>query len=239
MSNATCDLNEICKSINAAWKDSSSFKRELELVYANAGYRWEIDSSDQIYFLSALHTIVLSSSIRYIIQTGTHAGFSAISMALALRKKGVTGRIDTIDPEPPLYGQEVISDPVGIAKKVVRNCGLEDLIKFHKGYSVKPWDDGRMDLPEAPHFVLNQLASDRRADMILVDGDHSFEGTYWDLEVGLTALNPNGAKIMFVHDYVSISEVADAVNTWKKKYSNRIDFRSHKKKNGYVIIQVI
>ncbi len=232
------NLSHICQSISARWKDVAGFKKEIEDTYALLGYRWEVDPNDQIHYLTALHTLVLESGVEQIIQTGTHAGFSAISMALALRKKGTDGCIVTIDPEPYNYGGEVVNNPVQIARAVAQLSGLDRYIRFIRGYSLQPWDEGRMDLPDAPINILNKLAEKPFADFMLVDGDHTFKGTYYDMVAGAKALKPDGSRLMFVHDYMSIEDVQNAIHTWRDKNQHRIDFRAYKQQNGYALMQL-
>ncbi len=108
---------------------------------------------------------------------------------------------------------------------------------FHRGYSVKAWDSERQDLPEAPEAILPELARYRQTDLLVVDGDHTFSGTFWDLEIGCRALRPDGARLIHVHDYSSIPEVRKAVRTWVGLHKGETDYRVWSRHSGFALIQ--
>lgn len=193
--------------------------RRMRAIYSPVSSSAIVDD-DLCQFLSFLYICVRVLRPRVIVQTGTAAGTSAIAMGLALRANG-SGQLYTIDPEPPEYFG--VRDPVAIARQLVRAAGLDDRVQFVRGYSTLPLDGGRMALPRAPLWRLSSLYRRLRADLLVLDGDHTFLGCYLDLIYGTAGLAPDGPRAVVCHDYLSIPEVRRAVSRWRLANPTRQD----------------
>lgn len=231
------NLDFICSEIRHDWdRCRSDLCRRIEQIYGRSGITMTLDRHDQQYYLSALYTVVRMIRAGHIVETGTFVGCSALGMACAMEDYGLTGSIDTIDPAPRQYGISVVQNPVSYARKVFSN-EFPDRIVYHRGYSVRPWDDSRHELPDAPSGILNRLARARRTDLLVIDGDHSYEGAYADLEVGYRGLRVDGPRLIFVHDYHSIPGVRRAIRDWRLRHHNRVAFRAWTERSGFALIQ--
>lgn len=234
----TYDLATICTLIRRGWEEN---RRELctaiEDIYASTGIDGKLDPNDQHYYLSALYSIVGAIRPQHIIQTGTYVGGSTLAMALALRDFGIDGVIDTIDPEPNCYGNLHGFDPVGIARNAVQQAGLSAYVRFHRGYSVMAWDKDRINITDAPEGVLYNFITPKTADLVIIDGDHTLNGTFWDMEIGSRTLRPDGPGLLFVHDYKAIPSVRDAIRYWKRLNSSSFLFRGCPERNGFALLQ--
>lgn len=164
-------------------------------------------------FLHTLYTAVRTLAPRVVVQTGTWVGFSSVAIALGLEDNG-RGVLHTIDPEPGRYFG--VRNPVSTARRVVAEAGLSERVRFVAGYSTVPGDRGRMDLPRRPHWCLRRLArTEPGIDLLVVDGDHTFNGCLLDLVVGAEGLAPDGPRLIVVHDYRGIPAVREAVRAWR------------------------
>jgi hypothetical protein len=105
--------------------------------------------------------------------------------------------------------------PVNIARWAVRRAGLAEQVHLVPGYSTLPGDAGRMELPPAPRWRLRALPCPGGWDLLVVDGDHTFQGCYLDLVHGAAGLAPGGPRVVVVHDYLGISDVRRAVRSWR------------------------
>lgn len=207
----------------------------IEGIYAQSGVVLPIDPEDQQRFLISLYSIVKRLRLGRVIQTGTFMGYSSVAMALAMADGGNPGVIDTIDPEPGWYGYA--ERPTAIARQVVAANTFRDRIRFQTGYSVRAWHSARQDYPDAPEGILAGLALSKDTDLLVVDGDHSYLGAYWDLEVGFRALNPLGPRLILVHDYFGIDTVRQAVRDWCGRHARWIEFRAVTEGCGFALIQ--
>jgi hypothetical protein len=193
--------------------------RRMRALYAELSPS-AITDDDLCAFLSFLYICVRVLRPRVIVQTGTAAGTSAIAMGLALRANGL-GTLYTIDPEPPEYFG--VRNPVAIARRLVHAAGLEGVVRFVRGYSTLPLDAGRMSLPRAPLWRLSAIYRRQRADLLVLDGDHTFLGVYLDLLYGAAGLAPDGPRAVVCHDYLGIPEVRRAVARWRRATPTRQD----------------
>jgi hypothetical protein len=234
------NLDKICKTIKYDWAENRlNITAQIEQFYKNAGFDIFLDKGDQEHYLSAVYSITKMIKPSRVIQTGTFIGGTLISILAAFNNLNINGTIDTIDPEPVFYGDGIIQNPVKIARATISKNNLSHMVNFYRGYSVKAWDKGRLDLPDVPEGVLYNLSQKRFADFLIVDGDHTFEGTFWDLEIGSRALRKDGARLIFVHDYASIPNVKEAIRSWKRLHGNKLLFRVNKERNGFAIFQCL
>ncbi|OIP99880.1 MAG: hypothetical protein AUK55_02290 [Syntrophobacteraceae bacterium CG2_30_61_12] len=230
-------LDLLCHEIRARWDGSSlGLCRRIEGIYRASGFSMHVDRDDQQFYLSALYTLVSQVRADCIVETGTFVGCSAVAMACAQDDQGLAGVIDTIDPAPRQYGGFDVDDPVAVATTVF-GAAFPERIRHHRGYSVRPWDRSRHDLPTAPIGVLQHLVRSRRIDLLVIDGDHSYLGAYGDLEIGHQGLRIDGPRLIFVHDYHSISSVRRAVRDWRRRHGDRVAFRAWPERSGFALIQ--
>ena len=234
------NLDKICKAIKDDWMENRlNISTNIQKIYKNAGYDIPIDKGDQQYYLSAIYSITKMIKPTRVIQTGTFLGGTLLSMLAAFKEYKIDGIIDTIDPEPNFYGDKIVKNPVHIAKSTILKNNLSRKVNFYRDYSVRAWDKDRLDLPNVPEGVLYNLATNEYSDFLIIDGDHTFEGTFWDLEIGSRALKKDGARLIFVHDYASIPDVREAIRSWKRIYADKLLFRVNKERNGFAIFQCL
>lgn len=232
------NIDTICTAIRQDWQTlRPTLCTRIEDLYRMLGIDSTLDPNDQHYYLSALYSITRMIRPRNVLQTGTYVGCSTVAVALAMRDYGIEGTLDTIDPEPNCYGHLKNIDPVRLARNVVESSGLAQYVRFHRGYSVMAWDKDRININDAPEGLLYNFVQNRETDLLIVDGDHTLNGTFWDIEVGVRTLRPGGAGLIFVHDYKAIPSVRQAVKHWKSLYTNSIIFRGCAERNGFALIQ--
>jgi hypothetical protein len=172
----------------------------------------DLDDEDLVVYLAVLYSAVRYWQPRVVVQTGTFVGASTLAIGFGLADNEA-GELYTIDPEPHLYFG--IREPVAVARRVIESAGLSGLVHLVKGYSTVPLDAQRMTLPVAPPWCLTRVRCRGCYDMLVVDGDHTFEGCLLDLEHGAAGLAGDGARLAVVHDYLGISDVRRAVRTWR------------------------
>jgi hypothetical protein len=167
-----------------------------------------LEDDDLESFLSLLYRAVRWYRPRTVVQTGTFVGASALAIAMGLEDNG-EGELYTIDPEPPEYF--AIREPVEIARRALVVSGLDSRVRLVRGYSTLALDSERMRLPVVPLWRLGAVPP---ADVLVVDGDHTFDGCLLDLIHGADRLAEDGPHLIVVHDYLGIPEVRGAVRAW-------------------------
>jgi hypothetical protein len=231
------DIDTLCEHIRNGWTSSQMLCRRIERIYRESGAEMTTDPTDQQFYLSTLFTIIKAIDARHVIETGTFVGCSTAVMACAMDDLNTDGVIETIDPAPPRYGGFDVRDPVSVANRVLMGHFAHRVI-LHRGYSVSAWDDSRNELPSAPQGILTQLASGQaKTDLLLIDGDHSYPGAYWDMKIGCRTLRPDGPRLIFVHDYHSIPDVRQAVRDWRMQNSQWVELRAYRKNSGFALMQ--
>lgn len=184
--------------------------RRVAGAYGSDGSRMVADA-DVSVFLTILYRMTRYFRPRLVVQTGTATGASTVAMGLGLRDNG-TGRLITIDPEPPSYFG--VHNPVAVARAAVARMELDDVVEFDRGYSTIPLDVGRMTLPEAPRWRLPAARGAAGADLVVIDGDHTPLGAHLDLIYGTRVLAEDGPRLIVCHDYRSIDAVRAAFDAW-------------------------
>ena len=156
--------------------------------------------------------LIRETKPKVIVEIGTWKGGSAINMAKLCKYYGCDTKIYCIDtwlgasefwtnptPERNLhlhYGYPQIY--YQFLSNVVRNDVADCIIPVPLPSSI------------GIHLVPN-------ADLIYIDGDHSFDGCLQDVTNAYSKLNPGG--VMFGDDYCNnIFQVKEAVHTWHEKY---------------------
>lgn len=209
------DLEGFVEYFHSESSCCSKLMRRLERVYAKV-WPCTLDDDEIKSFLGTLYLATCYFKPRAVVQTGTFIGSSSLSIALALKRNSL-GRLYTIDPEPPEYFG--VSEPVSIARRVVKDAQLSEQIRFLKGYSTLPLDAGRIKLDPRPHWQLHKISQMLSYDMMVIDGDHTFLGCYLDLVCGAPGLSRQGPRVIIVHDYLGIPDVQKAVNKWRAQSS--------------------
>ncbi len=194
----------------------SGMLETVQKLYAKV-WNCSLDDEDVRLFLGVLYLATSYFKPRLALQTGTFVGSSSLAMGLAMKRNGM-GRLYTIDPEPPEYFG--VSNPVAIARRVVRDAQLEEQVCFLRGYSTVPLDSARIKLIKRPRWQLPKIARMTSFDMLVIDGDHTFQGCYMDLVYGSNGLDKNGPQLIIIHDYLGIPEVQKAVNKWRSETSS-------------------
>jgi methyltransferase family protein len=170
-----------------------------------------VEDDDLEAFLGLLYTAVRAYRPRVVVQTGTFVGASAAAIGFGLADNG-SGELYTIDPEPPQYFG--VREPVEIARRLVATAGLDRCVHLVRGYATVALDGNRMQLPVAPLWRIDVVPP---ADVLVVDGDHTYEGCLLDLVHGAQALAHDGPRLVVVHDYLGIPTVRDAVRAFMRE----------------------
>lgn len=212
------DLNKFVNYFHLTKFLCPQMLKRIEKIYSKF---WPLTLSDKDIriFLSVLYLATRYFKPRVVVQTGTFIGTSSIAVALAL-EESLAGLLYTIDPDPPRYFG--VSEPVSIARAAAKQGGLDGKICFIKGYSTVPSDRGRMKLVPASTWQLKKIAYKTSYDMLVVDGDHTFLGCYFDLIYGTPGLALDGPRVIVVHDYLGIPEVNNALKKWRSLFRNHI-----------------
>jgi len=201
--------------LNASWPSCGRAPwplfRRIARAYGADGRR-VVSNRDVSIFASVLYRAVRYFRPRAVVQTGTATGASSVAIGLGLLDNA-SGRLVTIDPEPPSYFG--VDRPVDIARAAVARAGLSAVVRFEQGYSTVPLDAGRMQLPTAPSWRLTEAMRAMPADLIVVDGDHTPLGSHLDLAYGSRGLAADGPSLVVCHDYLSIAAVRDAFHAWR------------------------
>ena len=193
-----------------------------------------ITDGDLPQFLSVIYSCVRYYKPEVVVQTGTFIGTSSLAIAKSCKdnKKGV---LFTIDPEPPAYFG--VDEPVQIARRAVSHAQLQDSVHFLKGYSTVPNDRERMFLVPGEEWLLKEIAEKCSYDILVVDGDHTFEGCFNDLYYGAAGLSSKGPRLIIVHDYLGIPSVKQAVRHCRQ-YFKSFDMKVVPSPCGIALIQL-
>jgi hypothetical protein len=172
----------------------------------------ELKDPDLQLFLSVLYQLIRFYKPENVVQTGTFTGTSSLAIAKSFTDNN-KGMLFTIDPEPFSYFG--VSNPVDIAREVVGRAQMQDRISFIKGYSTIANDKERMYLVPGEYWRLKEIAGKVEYDILVIDGDHTFLGCFYDLYYGAAGLSANGPRLIVVHDYLGIPSVKKAVRLYK------------------------
>ena len=167
-----------------------------------------------------LYSVARWTKPRVVVQVGVFAGYSACLLAEACRRNG-EGIVHCIDPNV-LHRR--ISDPMASARELVEDLGLSAYVRFHKGTFATPlWDhQGAPDAEAAPVVGPQVFAEAGRADLVLVDGDHTAPAALADITLAVCHLADGGA--ILVHDTMSWPQVRLAISAALSE--NRVGVRS-------------
>ena len=140
-----------------------------------------------------------------IVEIGSFTGLSSLIMASGLAAAGNFGAriccVDTWEGSPELQEIDVVKNRrmYEVFLDNINNSGLRSFIRPVR----KPSVDAALQF--APHSI----------DMVFIDGDHTFEGCYSDLDAWLPKLKPSGT--MIGHDFYSKGDVQKAVENFTRE----------------------
>lgn len=132
----------------------------------------------------ALYYAISALRPRSVLEIGTHIGASTIHIASALRNSGEPAHLETVDiadvnaPDGPWKKVGLEVSPRDIARRLE----LADMITFYSTPSSS--------------FMQN---TEKKYDLIFLDGDHFPDTVYKEVSAALKLLNPDG--IIVLHDY--------------------------------------
>ena len=145
---------------------------EYARICWNDENRWSMGPQEALFLCSLLTTI----RARVVVEIGTNLGHSTLFMCHALRSVGY--------PEAVLHTFE-ISDRAAVARSHLARYGYDAFAHVHRASSTS----------RKAAAVRERVAP---IDAILIDGDHSFEGSYADFLFWTDAVRPGGFLIF--HD---------------------------------------
>jgi len=123
----------------------------------------------------------------------------------------------------PYEGQESWDYYIDRYSKIVGSKNPEDFQKYYDNvyqkvydkYKIYPNCEIRRELSSTFYESLTE-----KLDWIYIDGDHSYEGAYYDFEMALSVVKPGG--IIIGDDYGNKKDVVRAVDDWAKKYNKEL-----------------
>lgn len=186
-------------------------KHELLVAFADSLEDWEKPSS--------------------IFEIGALCGYFLVTALDALTKAGChVGHIGWIDPETALPGSNVMVVENLAAATETRIANLSsshaDLSRPGGGWTDLSWKASVADVLEVV-----QVWDDVHADVVHVDGDHSYAACLVDLGVAI-ALEP---KIILVDDYQALGEVRSATDDFARQMGLTVEEVTTV--NGLAVIQ--
>jgi predicted O-methyltransferase YrrM len=159
--------------------DCEALDRRLEVTRRVAGPE-VVNAGDRL----ALAHLVCRFRPRRILEVGTHAGASTLSMALALAATG-EGSIDTVDLVDVNAADErrrAGLDPESSPRQLLQSLDLEDRVRFITS-------DGLEYLRRTSESY----------DLVFLDGDHSAVTVYREIPAAINRLTDDG--VIVLHDY--------------------------------------
>lgn len=133
----------------------------------------------------ALYSLIRGLNPTSVLEVGTHIGSSTLHLARALKTNNAGGHLDTVDiydvNDPQCGAWKSVGAPASPAA-MMQAMGLSDIVTFHTSGS------------------LNYIKStDKKFDVIFLDGDHSATAVYNEVSASLPVLTSGG--IVILHDY--------------------------------------
>lgn len=177
---ADLPLDEIYTNadIKAAWEDDH---KTITDIYGNDDSLGGVNPGDR----RALYYLIMALKPQNILEVGTHIGASTLHIARALRRVGRGGKVTSADivdvnhPETGAWKKAGLAKP---PKGFAQDLDCLEYISFHFGPCLK--------------FMAQ---TDMRYDFVFLDGDHSAQAVYQEVNAALPLLNENG--VILLHDY--------------------------------------
>ena len=160
---------------------------------------------------AAIYAIVRERCPRRAYQVGTFVGYSALVIASALRENG-EGVVVCCDPEIP---HRTFINPVDVARDMAQVLGLEEHVRFERGWHAVPIGDdfSQSFSREIPVRGPDALRTLGEVEFAFVDGDHSLSATICDLMLIQQHLAVGGVAVF--HDVKSWPSVAHALHAFR------------------------
>lgn len=179
----------------AVYKDQNSYP-EFDVQPENIVEQHMVKTTDIRQHLMTLHMLTRELNLRTILELGTRTGESTVALLEAARN--IDGRVYSVD--------------IGIcseAKRIVKQCGLQNYWTFMQGDDLKiPWTEP--------------------IDHLFIDTSHKFDHTLKELEKYEPFVKNGG--IISMHDIVSSPEVLKALKYYSR---NRADLHLYRYFNNY------
>jgi len=132
-----------------------------------------------------------------VIETGTCKGLSTIVLAQALKDRGFTGAVDTVELSNANYKESL---------KNIKDSGLSDFITSTNGDSLE--------------FLANYVKEKQYIDFAFLDGNHSYEYCVKEFEIIFPLISKVDGKVYF--DNVKYKPITDALAFIKSNYGGNV-----------------
>lgn len=164
--------------ITAAWEQDYA---TIANLFGDGDYSGGINPGDR----RALYFLIMGLKPGNVLEVGTHIGASTIYIAAALKRGKESAKLTTVDIVDVNDSVRGAWKKIGMSKcpaDFAAELGLLDRIVFYTGRSLE--------------FM---SVTDRRFDLIFLDGDHSARAVYEELASALPLLHKDG--VILLHDY--------------------------------------
>jgi predicted O-methyltransferase YrrM len=170
---------ELADAVACPGADCAALDQRLEVTRRVIG-PGVVNAGDRL----ALAHLVFRLRPLKILEVGTHAGASTLSMAVALAAtgEGVVDTVDIVDVNAAGERKRAGLDPGTSPRQLLRSLDLEDRVRFITS-------DG-----------LDYLHRTKETyDLVFLDGDHSAVTVYQEIPAALNRLSNSG--VIVLHDY--------------------------------------
>ncbi len=186
-----CDLKNLCTAsdidLNTFFADSSISKKwdsdhaKIKTLYGEEDIMGGVNPGDR----KALYYLIMGLKPQNILEVGTHIGASTLHIARALKQLGNDGVVTSVDIMDVNHPKTGAWKQIGISaspKDFASQLKCLDRVVFHTG----------------PCLELMQTTN-KRFDLIFLDGDHTAQAVYKEVHAALSILNSGG--VILLHDY--------------------------------------
>lgn len=163
-------------------------------TYLSMGYpSWNL-----LYY--SLFCTLPSEGAAYVVETGTNLGWSTVILAQALRDRGLSSKVDTIELDREMTEKAVLN---------VYRAGLADQVNFHVGDSLT--------------FLKLYCESVPRIDFAFLDGNHECDHVVKEFELIFPKMSRPHGSVFF--DNTAEGGVKDALAIIAERFGgNQIEF---------------
>ena len=166
------------KDIQKAWNDDH---KDIAKVYGHDDNFAGVNPGDR----QALYYLIMALKPQNTLEVGTHIGASTLHIARALKRVNEGGKLTTVDILDVNHPETGPWKEVGMAQSpqdFANTLGCGDDITFRCGPCLK---------------FMNETSE--RFDFIFLDGDHTPQAVYLEIDAALNLLNENG--VILLHDF--------------------------------------